>query len=232
MKVIYSIINKINGHQYIGSAKNYYKRKSLHLRQLKNNKHHSKYLQNAWNKYGEENFTFLILEKIEKDLILREQWWIDNSHCEYNMCKIAGSSLGLKRSEESKEKMRQAHLGKVHPQWRKDLKSISQGGTKHWNYGKKLSKETIKKKSNSMKEYYKTNEHHNKGKSISVAQIEKLQKANFISVSQYSKDDIFIKNFESIVSAAKELNIHTANIVACCKNKIKTSGGFKWKYNG
>jgi hypothetical protein len=36
-------------------------------------------LQNAWNKYGEDNFYFSVLELVpDKDkLIEREQYWID-----------------------------------------------------------------------------------------------------------------------------------------------------------
>lgn len=47
-------------------------------------------------------------------------------------------------------------------------------------------------------------------------------------VSQFSKQNIFIKNFESIVLAKKETG--AGHIVECCKNKLKTSGGFIWKY--
>lgn len=47
---------------YIGSSVNIYKRWSNHCWQLRNNKHSNRYLQNAWNKYGEQNFKFEILE--------------------------------------------------------------------------------------------------------------------------------------------------------------------------
>jgi selenocysteine-specific translation elongation factor len=48
---------------------------------LKYNKHHNKYMQNAWNKYGEENFIFEICcEMVEGsycDLIEKEQEYLD-----------------------------------------------------------------------------------------------------------------------------------------------------------
>ena len=45
MKAIYCILNKLNGNRYVGSAIKSYKRKYAHLFALKNNKHHSYYLQ-------------------------------------------------------------------------------------------------------------------------------------------------------------------------------------------
>jgi predicted GIY-YIG superfamily endonuclease len=55
---IYKIENKITGEKYIGQTLNYEKRIENHLSKLRNNKHVNYKLQNAWNKYGEENFVF------------------------------------------------------------------------------------------------------------------------------------------------------------------------------
>lgn len=55
---IYSIINNITKQRYVGQTTNYYRRKKEHLSKLKENKHPNPKLQNAWNKYGEENFVF------------------------------------------------------------------------------------------------------------------------------------------------------------------------------
>jgi hypothetical protein len=46
---------------------------------LRSNKHKNKYLQNSWNKHGEENFDFMILEQgIQGDVLLEiEQEWLD-----------------------------------------------------------------------------------------------------------------------------------------------------------
>jgi len=58
MQLVYKITNKINNKFYIGRTKNFKERKRNHIRLLTNNKHHCIHLQNAWNKYGEENFLF------------------------------------------------------------------------------------------------------------------------------------------------------------------------------
>lgn len=75
---IYKFTNIINRKIYIGSAKNLRKRFVHHISDLKNNSHHSRHFQNAWNKYGEDNFIYEIIELVEIDLLLtREQYYLD-----------------------------------------------------------------------------------------------------------------------------------------------------------
>ena len=49
-------------------------------------------------------------------------------------------------------------------------------------------------------------------------------------VLQFSKDGSFIREWSSISEANKELNISNGSISAVCKGKLKTTGGYKWKY--
>ena len=63
---IYSIKNVKNNKVYIGSSNNIEKRIKDHFRNLKNNRHSNQYLQNAYNKYGNESFIFEILEVFDK----------------------------------------------------------------------------------------------------------------------------------------------------------------------
>ena len=77
---VYSIVNKLNNKQYIGStSESFRKRWNLHKYHLRNNKHKNSHLQYSWNKYGEENFEFIILEKCDdKNKVLEiEQLYID-----------------------------------------------------------------------------------------------------------------------------------------------------------
>ena len=76
-------------------------------------------MQSAWNLYGEENFEFSILEKVEdlNSLKYIEQKYINElqpfDSRGYNLCKNTNSySFGYKRSEEYKEKMRKPHSEK------------------------------------------------------------------------------------------------------------------------
>jgi len=80
MPGIYSITCKVSGNRYIGSTKNLYERWMKHRGLLRRNLHHCRHLQFAWNKYGEEEFEFEVLETcLPEDTILvsREQTWID-----------------------------------------------------------------------------------------------------------------------------------------------------------
>ena len=59
----YKIENKLNGKKYIGITLYPQVRKNRHFRDLKNQAHVNIRLQNAWNKYNEENFFFEIIEE-------------------------------------------------------------------------------------------------------------------------------------------------------------------------
>jgi group I intron endonuclease len=49
-------------------------------------------------------------------------------------------------------------------------------------------------------------------------------------VTQYSKEQLIIREWDSPKQAGKSLGIQPTNISACCNKKIRTSGGFIWKY--
>ena len=83
---IYCIMNTVNGKKYIGSSKNIYSRWQKHRTLLRRNTHWDKHLQNAWNKYGEPSFKFIVLCKcLEEELLTKEQEYIDNLAPEYNI---------------------------------------------------------------------------------------------------------------------------------------------------
>lgn len=87
---IYRIKNLVNDKSYYGSSKNIEKRWKTHLNQLRNKKHINCILQNAWNKYGENNFIFEIVEECELEKLFdTEQKYIDTCG-DYN--------IGLKAS--------------------------------------------------------------------------------------------------------------------------------------
>lgn len=119
---VYCITNILNGNRYIGSAAySFYYRFKHHLNALKRQKHANRYLQNAWNKYGADNFKFTILEEVpSNDCLTREQFYIETLKPEYNLCSKARSSLGIKRSEETKLKLSKAKLGANNPMFGKN----------------------------------------------------------------------------------------------------------------
>lgn len=103
---IYQIQSKIHPDRiYIGSVVNIQDRWRHHLRDLGNNKHHSIKLQRHFNKYGEQDLQFSLVFECDKEILVNaEQVFIDHYDPWFNIYKIAGSPLGVKRSEETKKK--------------------------------------------------------------------------------------------------------------------------------
>lgn len=66
---IYKIENKINGKVYIGQTvqSDPLRRWHGHLSGLRRNLHDNAFLQNAWNKYGEDNFSFVVVAECDGD---------------------------------------------------------------------------------------------------------------------------------------------------------------------
>lgn len=116
---VYQIRNTVNGKLYVGSAaKGFTPRWTKHRSDLRNGSHHSPKLQRAWNKYGEESFVFeVIVRCAPEECIREEQRVLDETrsydkHRGYNICRVAGSFLGMKLPEEAKAKISKALTGR------------------------------------------------------------------------------------------------------------------------
>ena len=116
---IYKIVSIIKPDRiYIGSASDIHKRWIQHLRSLKGEYHHSKKLQRHYDKYGKNDLIFSILFGCEiSELLSSEQYLIDSSRPYFNVCKIAGSTLGRKASEQTKKKMSLSRKGSKNPMY-------------------------------------------------------------------------------------------------------------------
>lgn len=217
MACIYCILDLKNHKKYIGSANDFKGRKRVHLFRLRHNKHHSIYLQRSWNIHGPDNFSFFIVEDdIPKDkLYEREQWWIDNHICEYNMSPKARGSLGIKRRPETIEKIRNNNLGLKHPEWRNELKSKAQGGENHWAYGKPMRESTRLLKSKTMTEKYKNGFIHPSSK----------------KVDKFDLEGNFIRTFNNSVECVNGDKKKAKNIQRALKSKSNIAYGYIWKYH-
>lgn len=58
------------------------------------------------------------------------------------------------------------------------------------------------------------------------------KKALCKAVIQYTKDEQFVAEYESSSEAARQTGVWQRNISACCLGKLKTAGGYVWKYKG
>lgn len=114
---IYKITNVVDNKIYIGCASNVRTRKNGHLHDLKNNYHKNSYLQNAWNKHGEVNFKFEVVELCDIKLLHeKEHFWVSyynalDRNIGYNLKPTDPNGCSI-HSEETKEKLRQANKGK------------------------------------------------------------------------------------------------------------------------
>ena len=133
---IYKIINTTNNKYYLGSTINFHKRRLRHLNTLKKGTHHCIHLQRAWDKYGENNFIFEIVEeciniKEKEQLILNT---IDFNTI-YNVSKTASGgnmienhpdkeAIILGRTQELRNSVKNPAFGEKNPNWRGGIHKI------------------------------------------------------------------------------------------------------------
>lgn len=82
---IYEIRCRVSNKVYVGSSKSIHQRWARHRNALRNGSHTTPRLQRAWNKHGEDNFVFSVIEECERDkLFEREQFHISRLQPDYN----------------------------------------------------------------------------------------------------------------------------------------------------
>lgn len=217
---IYIIENGISEKVYVGSSKNLYARWSDHKSRLNSNKHPNKHLQRSWNKYGQDAFTYKVIEFIDygSDLIDRESYWIERlKACDkeigYNILK-KGNLKGFKHSEETKKKLSRLGKGKKRSKETRERISEAQRGLK-------------KKRTKPM-----TEEHKRKigDAHIGMKRSRDAIKNMSIPIIQMSKDGRFIKEWIGASEAGRELGLDISTITKCCKGKLSHHKGYRWMY--
>src|SRR5688500_15641397 len=94
MQGIYKITNirTKEGSCYVGSSVSIESRWAWHVKDLEAWKHHSYKLQRAWKRFGPKTFTFEVVELVtsSRNLLKREQHYIDTLPSHYNVAREAG----------------------------------------------------------------------------------------------------------------------------------------------
>lgn len=228
---IYKIVNTVNNRIYIGSSMNLCSRKNRHFNELRKNKHINHYLQNDFNKCGEKNFVFEIIEEYDlitlNELLILEQYYINNFYDKQLNCyninpfsnhpggrplsKLAYEKMLLfTRSGEFRTKMSRIHKGKIVLKETRDKMSISKLGQNNSFFGK-THKESTKKK---LSELGKTRM---KGKKFPK---HKLITKPIISFNLITNETIF---FNSIIEATKHFDLKQSSITDVLLGRKKTA---------
>lgn len=235
LQVIYQIRNIVDKKLYIGSAIDFLQRKALHLSHLRCNKHHSILLQRAWNKYGEENFRFEVITVIKdkSKLIEIEQLYLDILKPKYNICKIAGSRLGVigktspnkgKTGIYSQERIDQIILS-VSKKYKCPhcSKEANHRNLVRWHNDNCPKNPNLSFESISKKLLDRTN--------MSLLKKDKPKPYLNKSIVQLNKETcIKIKEWGSLTQASEELKVYKGLICRACKGTAPSAYGFKWMY--
>lgn len=128
-------------------------------------------------------------------------------HSEETKKKLSIRHTGKKMSEEAKKKMSIA-----------TIKRFANSNRLSKNEKYRLNKDSLGRLSKEEKRI------------ISLKNLEGVAEKNKKPVIQLDKNLVFIKEWKSIKEAATKLNINKHHIGQVCKNKRKSSGGYKWKY--
>lgn len=221
---IYCIENIKNNKKYIGQSKNINDRWCKHKNELNHGTHDNDYLQKSWNKYGEENFKFYVLEECPvEELNDRERHYIDfyntlNREYGYNLKSGGQDKNSLSEeirnriSESNKKAYLKSSLRELRSvdalnQWSNPEIKAKILGENNGMYGKHHSEETRKKMSE-MK----------KGKPS--------PKRNMTPVLCIELGKIF----DCAATAGKEFNVQGGSILEVCKGNRKTCGGYHWEF--
>lgn len=191
---IYCWYCKPTGNMYVGSAVDLKARTSDYYQfsYIKNRKHLP--IIRAMQKYGMDQFCLIILEFNNKQSLIRsEQYWIDFITPSYNILTIAGSWLGNKHLEETKQKISTTIKGKNHKLETKLNISLTRQKKDNPFYGKthSLESKTI----------------------MSAYQSKRIVDPNpGISINVFSLDNNLLFTFKSIRETAKYLKADTRTI--------------------
>lgn len=248
-----------NGKKYVGiTCRNVKKRWGSDGQGYKS----CRYFHSAIVKYGWDNIIHEIIadglseveaKKLEKDLI--SIYKTRNRLYGYNMTDGGDGVCGYRHSEEAKKKMGAKHKG---AQVTKETRlKLSKAGK-----GRIVTEETLKKMSAAQKGRQFTESAREKmslakigncnrlgikhtdearakmsaskkGKKLTDETKARRQASRpFKAVECLSMDGAVIARYTSTVDANKKTGINASNILAVCKGKNKTTGGFKWRFAG
>lgn len=195
--IVYAIVNTVNGKMYIGQTiQKWSVRRNDHWSLLDRNCHENPYLQNAWNKYGEQSFQYFVVQECKDQLECDwvEIYWIETLRPNIYNLKSGGKDC-FEFSAESIERIREAQRDRANkPGGREHLKEMS---AKFWN---RSDAKSIRSKDS--KEMWNTCDNETRLKMLSNLDISPEQKSE-ISKKVWQSSEYrlkFEKNYGKVIS--------------------------------
>lgn len=237
------IKNNVNDKSYVGQSINIENRWTHHKYELNNNKHINDYLQNAWNKYGEDNFSFIVIEECkESELNEKEIYYINKYNSMnngYNLCEGGNGIRGYRHTKEEIEKMRMIQNPKTVLQIDSQLNIVNK-----WHGTSHISKELGYSKRNidlcckmeyghkTAYGYYWFYEDDYINDKINWDYYLSEQKIIYDGKKVVQKDlnGNIISTFISIMDAHRKTKINRQSIQYCLQGKQKYAKGFIFEY--
>lgn len=230
--IIYKITNKKNNKVYIGQTRQTLKQRWTD--HTKPSAHFCFLLKRAIEKYGKENFT---IEKIDtansiEELDSKEKNWIQHyKSYDYNFGYnrlLGGRGFNGQHSEETRKKLREASLGPKNYNFGKPKSEEWKALMREKSLGRPVSEETRKKISETLKGRpgWKPSEEHKKR--LSMLQKGKPRNQRFFKKSVFCHNNQ--KTYESVKSAAKDINTTSSRIIAVCKGRRDNIKGYRFSY--
>jgi len=231
---IYKITSP-GGKIYIGQTTNFTKRKNYYKNGAKP---YQVRIYNSLQKHGYDAHSIEFIEEcLVENLNVRERYWQDfyevigenGLNCRLTATNDKSGFL----SEEMKVKLSEIRKKTViSGEWREKF-AYDWTGKKHTEDTKRKMSESAKGKKKSLEHISKLPQNQ-KGKFRPKANSDTKQKMSLNSgrarkVYQYTKGNEFIKEWRNVSEAEREFNIN--NISGVALGKLKTCGGFKWKYD-
>lgn len=191
---VYCWYNNVTGKYYIGSSLNLLNRINRYYQNHYLTTNFALTIIKALLKYGMKNFSLIILEITDKEnVLIREQFYLDEFKPEYNILKFARNSQGFKHTKESIEKIKKSKIGGKHSDEVRKRMSITRRGESNNFFGKKHTEETILKL-----------------KEIALGRTTSNRKGFVVEVIDTLNNST--KNYSSIREAARDLNTHISTL--------------------
>lgn len=221
---IYCITCVDTGKRYIGQSVNIYNRWQQHKYELNSNKHYNDYLQNAWNKYGADQFNISVLEYCSiEDLNENERYYINlydtiNRSKGYNL--KSGGQDTFQYSNDTKQKLSDAIKKSYLDPDRRKIQQIN--ALKQW-----ANPEIKKKISGANNGMF--GKHHSEEAKQKISEARKGA-----SSSRRNTTPVFCvelgRTFKDATIAHQELSLDSGGILKVCRGERKTCGGYHWKF--